>query len=55
MNEYTGEKQIDIATIPPDVKPESIDTLGNYALHIKWDDGHGSGIFPFTLIKSLSE
>ncbi len=54
VDEYTGEKKLDAASVPKDIEPESFEMLGNYALHIRWNDGHGSGIFPFKLIKELA-
>ena len=33
----------------------AISAVGNYALSIAWKDGHSSGIYPFTLLRSLSD
>ncbi len=29
--------------------------VGNYAYHIRFSDGHNSGIFPFELLRSINE
>lgn len=31
-----------------------IETLGNYALHITWKDGHNSGIYSYEYLKKLA-
>ena len=33
---------------------EHVWAVGSYAIGIKWQDGHDSGIFPFHLIRSLA-
>jgi DUF971 family protein len=33
---------------------EAIWPVGKYALGMKWGDGHHSGIYPFTFLKSLT-
>lgn len=33
----------------------AISAVGNYALSIAWKDGHASGIYPFSLLRRLSE
>ncbi len=53
VNEITGQKLINPAAIPLDIAPKEIYPLGNYALGITWNDGHSSGIYPYSLIKSL--
>jgi DUF971 family protein len=32
---------------------EDITTVGNYALSLKWFDGHDSGIYSFKYLRSL--
>lgn len=29
------------------------DFVGGYGLSVKWSDGHGTGIYPYTLLRSL--
>jgi len=35
--------------------PQAIDVklVGNYALHIRWSDGHDTGIYDFRFLRSL--
>ncbi len=37
------------------VKVESIKPVGNYALGIKWNDGHDSGIYEYQYLYKLAE
>ena len=37
-----------------EVKIESIEPIGNYAIAIKFDDGHDTGIFSWQYLKKLS-
>jgi DUF971 family protein len=38
-----------------DLELESISQVGNYALQLVWGDQHGSGIYSFKYLRSLSE
>jgi ATP-binding protein involved in chromosome partitioning len=48
VNELTGEKLVNPAKIRPDIAPKEITPLGNYAVGIAWNDGHSSGIYPYS-------
>ena len=39
------------ATGPPEIA--SWDPVGRYALHLVWNDGHQTGIYPFPLLRDL--
>lgn len=45
VHEITGEKLIDLASIPEDISIESMELVGAYALRIRWSDGHDTGLF----------
>jgi DUF971 family protein len=34
---------------------ESISPVGNYALNLRWGDGHDTGIYSFEYLRTLSE
>ncbi len=53
VDEYTGKKILDDATIPADIKANEIVALGNYAIKITWSDGHSSGIYTYDLLRKL--
>ncbi len=42
-----------VAGTTTEVEPAHLSTVGNYALNIEWNDGHRSGIYPWTLLRAL--
>jgi Mrp family chromosome partitioning ATPase/DUF971 family protein len=46
-DEYTGEQILNPEDVPDDVFPEEIEAMGNYAVAIRWSDGHASSIYPY--------
>lgn len=54
IEEGTGRKILDPATIPLNIRPERIDGVGNYAIQIRWSDGHDTGIYDWTLLRRLA-
>jgi len=53
-DELTGERLLDPARVPPDVRPVSLQSVGNYALKIVWTDGHDTGIYTYERLRTLS-
>lgn len=53
VDEYTGEKNLNREDIPSDIQPLEAVALGNYAVSIKWNDGHTSSIYPYKKIRGL--
>ena len=55
VNEFTGERMLDPATVPDDILPEEVGFSGNYALKIKWTDGHHTGLFSWDYLARLGQ
>ena len=53
VEEFTGEKKLDPATVPADIRPIEITPVGHYAIHIIWSDGHQSGIYAFEHLRDV--
>lgn len=53
VDEWSGEHQLDPASVPEDVHPLKIESVGRYALQIHWSDGHQTGIYPFRRLREL--
>ena len=53
VDEWTGEERLDPASVPADVRPLRIESVGRYALQIHWSDGHETGIYPFRRLREL--
>jgi ATP-binding protein involved in chromosome partitioning len=46
-DEMSGRALLDPATVPPDVRPVSLELVGAYGLKVRWSDGHDTGIYTF--------
>lgn len=53
VNEWTGEKMLDPATIPADISIQKMELVGNYALRIHWSDAHNSGLYTWDRLLEL--
>ena len=54
VDEWTGVKRLDDQTVPADIHPIATGTIGRYALHVTWSDGHNSGIYAFDRLRDLT-
>ena len=54
VDEWTGAPRLENGRVPRDVHPRSIETVGRYAIQIRWSDGHETGIYPFDRLRELS-
>ena len=55
MDEFTGQKRLDPATVTADVHVVTTGTIGRYALNFRWSDGHDSGIYTYGRLRALCE
>src|SRR5262249_45269279 len=55
VDENTGIRLLDPATIPPDIQPTGMSFTGNYALKIAWSDGHSTGLYTWDLLAELAQ
>jgi DUF971 family protein len=55
INEWTGEKMLDTASVPADLSFRHISIVGRYALNFHFSDGHDTGIFSFAYLRGLAE
>jgi len=53
VDEWTGQGRLDASTVPLDVRPLQIQSVGRYAIQIHWNDGHATGIYPFSRLREL--
>ncbi|HEY3935716.1 MAG TPA: DUF971 domain-containing protein [Gemmatimonadales bacterium] len=47
VDELSGRRTLDPATIPEDIRADALELVGAYGLRIRWSDGHGTGIYTF--------
>ena len=55
VDEWTGEALLAPESVPADVAPRAIHSVGRYAIQIEWSDGHQSGIYPFERLRGLAD
>ena len=53
VDEWTGERRIEPAQVPADVKALEFHTIGRYAIQIHWSDGHSTGIYTYDKLRGL--
>jgi DUF971 family protein len=53
IEEGTGRKLLDPATVAQDILLLGVELVGRYALSFVWSDGHKTGIFAFPLLRRL--
>jgi len=53
LDEWTQQPLVDPASVPPRVKALGVETVGNYALHFSWSDGHNTGIYTYDYLREV--
>ena len=51
IDEITGQKTLDTSNIAKDIHALSCEYVGNYAIRIRWSDGHDTGLYNFKLLR----
>ena len=54
VEEGTGRKVLDSATIPADIHPLEVTAVGAYAVQFHWSDGHSTGIYSWDTLRRAS-
>jgi ATP-binding protein involved in chromosome partitioning len=55
VDEWSGAGRLDPNSVPEDVHPLRIESVGRYAIQVAWSDGHESGIYPFVRLRELAD
>lgn len=55
VNEWTGARILDPATISEQISIERMELVGAYAVRIHWSDGHQSGLYTWARLRKLGE
>ena len=53
VDEHTGIRTLDLATIPRDITITDMQLVGNYAARIHWSDGHSTGLYTWQRLREL--
>ena len=54
VDEMSGRRVLDPATVPADVRPLALELVGAYGLRVRWSDGHATGIYTFLSLRAVS-
>lgn len=54
VDEMTGQRTLDPASVPQDVSLKGMEAVGNYAVRVQFSDGHETGLFDWKLLRALS-
>ncbi len=55
VDENSGERMIDAGRVPLGIKIDAFDIVGRYAVALKFSDGHSTGLYSFTYLRSMCE
>src|SRR5262245_37129595 len=53
-DEWTGARLLDPTSIRTDLSLVGMEAVGNYAVRLVWNDGHGSGLYTWDFLRGLS-
>jgi ATP-binding protein involved in chromosome partitioning len=53
IDEVTGRKILDDASVPADLRALNRHAVGNYGIQFVWSDGHASGIYAHALLREM--
>ena len=51
VNETSGVRMIDPGSVPADLEQASLAMVGNYAISMRFSDGHHTGIYTFKYLR----
>ena len=54
VNEVTGQRMLDLTSIPADICVSNMELRGNYAVRIKWSDDHDTGLYTWEFLRELA-
>jgi DUF971 family protein len=55
VDEWTNKRTLDPNRVPADIRIQSLQPVGNYALTMTFSDGHGTGIYPWRLLRDITQ
>ncbi len=51
IHELTGQPLLDPKSVPDDLQQNGVVLVGNYAISVRFADGHDTGIYPWPLLR----
>jgi DUF971 family protein len=53
VDEWSRERHLERSLVAADVQPTWMGLVGNYAIQIRWSDGHSTGIYSFDYLREI--
>lgn len=53
IDEWTGQKRLDEASVPDDLTISDMSLVGRYALNVAFSDGHNTGLYTFETLRDV--
>jgi DUF971 family protein len=54
VDEWTHQRTLDPARVPAELRIQNLLPVGNYAITLHFTDGHGTGIYPWPLLRDIT-
>jgi DUF971 family protein len=54
VDEWTHQRTLDPARVPSELRIQNLQPVGNYAITLHFTDGHGTGIYPWPLLRDIT-
>lgn len=55
VDEWTNKRTLDPSKVPADLRIQQLQPVGNYALAFIFSDGHTTGIYPWKLLRDVTQ
>lgn len=55
VDEWTNQRTLDPNRVPAELRIQSMQPVGNYALTFNFSDGHSTGIYPWRTLRDITE
>ncbi len=55
IDEHTGQRILDPATVPDSIQPTGMSFVGSYAVKIVWTDSHATGLYTWEHLRQIAE
>ena len=55
VDEWTNQRTLDPARVPAELRITQVQPVGNYALAFVFSDGHATGIYPWKLLRDITQ
>jgi ATP-binding protein involved in chromosome partitioning len=55
VSETTGQRMLDPSSIPDDLTQAGLHLVGNYAVGLRFSDGHETGIYTYSFLRAAGQ